>query len=280
MTAFVTQVDRLTPAERDARLAKLFEDYAAFRTQTAEQIRQVFDPTPIGVSDLPPGLLSGWIAPGSKGGTQYVLEVYPKTSADVNGPLDPRFLKPFIQQMRSVDPAVTGVVVQVYESGELIRRSYVEAGVLAPIVVLVLVWIDFRSIRDALLSLAPVAVGFVITFGVMFLVGMAVNAANIIVLPLMFGIGVDAGVHMIHRWRMNPDARPLGLTSGTGKAISLTSYTAMIGFGSMMIAKHRGVASLGFVLTLGLGMTLLACWTVMPALLELRTRRTRSASSD
>ena len=89
----------------------------------------------------------------------------------------------------------------------------------------------------------------------------------------MFGIGVDAGVHMIHRYRMDPVARPLGLTAGTGKGISLTSYTAIIGFGSLMIARHRGIQSLGFVMAVGILMTMLACWIIMPACLELRARR-------
>lgn len=271
LNEFLQTSDALDPEEREVRLAKLFEDYAAFRSQSAEQIEGVFNPAPIVVEDLPPGLLTGWIADTSDG-RKYALEIYPKTPADVTGPLDPRFLGPFIEQMREVDPGVTGVIVQIYESGRLIWQSYLQAGVLALIVVFVLIWIDFRSLRDSMLCMVPVAVGFAVTFGVMYLAGMTINPANIIVLPLMFGIGVDAGVHMIHRDRMNPGVRPLGLTSGTGKAISLTSYTTMIGFGSMMIASHRGIVSLGFVMCLGIGMTLVACWTVVPALLELRCR--------
>ena len=274
LTEFLQASDALTPEQRSARLKMLFEDYAMFRSQTAEQITAVFDSTPIDVDDLPPGLLNGWIA-DTTDGRRFALEVYPRTPSDVTGPLDPKFLGPFIDQMRTVDPNVTGVIVQIFESGRLIWTSYLQAGVLALIVVFVLVWFDFQSLRDALLCLVPVAVGFAVTFGVMFVAGMTINPANIIVLPLMFGIGVDAGVHMLHRYRMNPDVRPLGLTSGTGKAISLTSYTTMIGFGSMMIASHRGVVSLGFVMCLGIGLTLVACWTVMPAFLELRRGRGR-----
>lgn len=269
---FLTSYHALDEKQRTERLTKLFQDYAAFRSQTAEQIQAVFDPTSIAVDDLPPGLLTGWISDESQG-TRYALEIYPKTPSDVTGPLDPNFLGSFIKQMREIDPGVTGVIVQIYESGRLIWTSYLQAGVLALIVVFVLVWLDFRSLWDSLLCLVPVAVGFAVTFGVMYLAGMTINPANIIVLPLMFGIGVDAGVHMIHRDRMNPGVRPLGLTSGTGKAISLTSYTTMIGFGSMMIASHRGIVSLGFVMCLGIGMTLIACWTIVPALLELRCRR-------
>jgi uncharacterized protein len=139
-------------------------------------------------------------------------------------------------------------------------------------VVLVVLYLDFKSVHDTLCAIFPVAIGFGITFGIMYLTGQQINAANIIVLPLMFGIGVSAGVNILHRYRADPFGRPLGLTDGTGKGVTVTTITSMIGFGAMMFATHRGIASLGFVLCVGLGMTLLASYSVVPAWLELRTR--------
>jgi hypothetical protein len=118
----------------------------------------------------------------------------------------------------------------------------------------------------------PAGVGFALTFGVMWLVGQRVNAANIIVLPLMFGIGVDTGVHILHRYRHYPTTRPLGLSHSTGKAVTVTCLAAAIGFGSLMISSHRGMVSLGFVMATGILLTMLACWLVLPAWLELRAR--------
>jgi predicted RND superfamily exporter protein len=126
---------------------------------------------------------------------------------------------------------------------------------------------------EAGLSLLPVALGFVWTFGIMGATGMALNPANVIALPLLFGIGVDAGVHMVHRHRQAPHVTPAGLTAGTGHAITLTSLTAIIGFGSLTVAEHRGIHNLGVVLALGLTLTLVACWLVLPPLLSLRHRR-------
>lgn len=140
-------------------------------------------------------------------------------------------------------------------------------------------WVLF--VADAGLTLVPVAVGFVAAFGVMYVAGIRINPANLIVLPLMCGIGVDAGVHILHRYRQDPYTRPIGLTAGSGKGVTLTSFTTMIGFGSMLLVRHRGIASLGFVLAVGIGLTMLACWTVMPALLELWARRAqRNAAAD
>jgi hypothetical protein len=90
---------------------------------------------------------------------------------------------------------------------------------------------------------------------------------------LIFGIGVDAGVHAVHRWRAEPLGRPAGLSGGTGRGITLTMATTMIGFGSMLFAEHRGIKSLAFVMLAGLSVTLLACYTTLPAILRLRTRR-------
>ena len=124
----------------------------------------------------------------------------------------------------------------------------------------------------------PVVIGFIWMFGVMWLIGVDVNAANIMVLPLLFGIGVDSGVHILHRYRQDQVSRPLGLTAGTGKGVTITSLTTMIGFGSMISASHRGIQSLGIVVTIGIGLTLVACWVVMPAWLELRQRRREAQS--
>lgn len=134
-----------------------------------------------------------------------------------------------------------------------------------------------HGLHDSLLILLPVAMAFAITFGIMWLIGMEVNAANIIVLPLMFGIGVDSGVHVLNRFRQDPDGQPVGLTQGTGKGITITCLTSVIGFGVMIPSSHRGISSLGTVLSLGLMLTMLACWTVMPAWLQLIRKRGWSA---
>ena len=268
----------LNTQQQIERIETLNDSYSRWRRGLAGQIAAALDVSPLTPADVPGELLRPYIAtPGTpgipephKGG--FALEIQPRLPADgsVDGPLDPVFLPRFIRELKRVDPNVTGVIVQIYHSGHLILSSYRMAGLYALVVVFVLVWLDFRSIRAATLSLTPVAVGFAATFGVMWVFGVSVNPANIIVLPLMFGIGVDSGVHMLHRYRQNPDTQPLGLTQGTGKGITITSYTTMIGFGSMMFASHRGIASLGFVMMTGIGLTMLACWTVVPAWLSWR----------
>ncbi|MFW6060460.1 MAG: MMPL family transporter, partial [Phycisphaeraceae bacterium] len=274
--AFVEAAGALSSDQRAARLEALRADYQRWRYEVAQRIEQALAPGPVRLSDLPASLLEPYVSEAIDGQRKFALEIYPRLPAGIDDPLDPRFLGAFVRDVYSVDDEATGVVVQIHESGELIWRAYLWAGMYALLAVFVIVAVDFHSFRDAALALVPVAVGFAVTFAVMWLAGVAINPANIIVLPLMFGIGVDAGVHILHRWRQSPHDEPPGLTAGTGKGVTLTSLTTMIGFGALMLASHRGIASLGFVLAVGVGLTMLACWTVMPAWLAWRNERAAS----
>ncbi len=124
--------------------------------------------------------------------------------------------------------------------------------------------------------------GAMIMFGVMGLLGIDLNPANLIVLPLVLGIGVDDGVHVIHDFREQRGT--YRTSSSTINAIVLTSLTSMIGFGSMMVASHRGLYSVGMVLVIGVGSCLIVSLVTLPALLTVvsisdSTRSERSQSS-
>jgi predicted RND superfamily exporter protein len=259
-------------------VASLRRSYDAWREGVLRQLREAVSVEPLSLAAVPEALTRPYVATW-EGKRRLALEVFPRLPNGVDSPLDPGFLDAFVEDLRSVDPAVTGVVVQVYESNALIVRSYLWAGGLALVAVAVILWIDFRRADDALLSMVPTLVGFWLTFGVMGWLDDPIDPANIIVLPLLFGIGVDAGVHVMHRYRQEPTHRPLGMASGTGKGVALTCYTTVIGFGALMTAQHRGIAGLGFVMSLGIALTLLACVFVLPAMLEWRQRRRRSGGS-
>ena len=262
------------PSSEGGLLGGMFGRVGQVRQEIAGAILAALDLGPLRASDLPEAVMRSYVSPSRDGqGARYAIEVYPRLPEGVTNPLDPAFLPRFVSQMQAVDPHITGVITQIFFSGDLIKRAYLIAGVLALAAVFCLVVLDFQSVTDALLAMLPVTLGFAVTFGVLWLIGQQINPANVIVLPLMFGIGVDFGVHMLHRYRVDDQTRPLGLAAGTGKGIVLTALTTIIGFAAMLIARHRGIASLGLVLSMGVAFTLLACLTLMPAILELRTRR-------
>ncbi|QQE12042.1 MMPL family transporter [Planctomycetota bacterium] len=289
---FMATVNKLPENERNARFKVLQGDYETWQKTTAGLIDETLSDAPLTEEDLPDEIINPYVAT-INGSKLYAIEIYPKTPVveedsgggimggkEDTGPLSEAVLKPFIYEMRWVDENVTGVIVQIYESGALIWMSYLDAGAIALVLVFALLWIDFRTLKDTSLCLLPVCVGFALTFGILYLVGIQINPANIIVLPLMFGIGVDAGVHILHRYKQDRYTRPLGLSGGVGKGVSLTSYTTMIGFGSLMVSSHKGMAGLGFVMMLGIGMTLMACWMILPTCLELRTRHREKRTAE
>jgi hypothetical protein len=265
------QLDRNT-AERQARIDRLNTAWDQARPIAAAWITHALAPPPPGPSDLPPMLASQWI--GLDG--QWLLRVAPVSAA--HSVLAPDRLATFVDEIRTVAPDVLGPPVQILESSRLIVRAYVTSGLLAMIAVVLVLLFDFRSIADAATAMMPVFVGFAGTFGFMAMVGIDLNFANLMVLPLIFGIGVDAGVHVIHRWRSDPSVRPPGLWGGTGSGILLTTATTAIGFGALMVAEHRGIRSLAIVMVIGLLVTLVAAWTILPAVLRLRQRRWQAIS--
>lgn len=124
---------------------------------------------------------------------------------------------------------------------------------------------DGANVRNLLLALTPPVVGLGMMFGAMGWLGVDLNPANIIVLPLILGIGVDNGVYVLHDFRKQTG--PYRTSPSTMNAIILTSLTSMSGFGSLLVASHRGLASLGQVLVIGLSTCLFVSLVTLPAVL-------------
>lgn len=130
---------------------------------------------------------------------------------------------------------------------------------------------DVGNVGNMLISMLPPVCGMAMTFGVMGLLGMDLNPANLIVLPLILGIGVDVGVHVIHDYRSQK--KPYETSPSTINGIMMVSTTTMVGFGAMLVSDHQGLASLGMVLTIGMGGSLFVGLVTLPAILTLISRR-------
>ena len=132
-------------------------------------------------------------------------------------------------------------------------------------------FLDRTAVSDSLLAIMPPVLGLGITCGLLVMLNIPLNPANLIILPLILGIGVDNGVHIMHDFHSKPND-VYSTSPSTINAIILTSTTTMVGFGSMMVSAHRGLYSLGAVLTIGVGACLLVSLVTMPALLTLLSR--------
>ena len=242
---------------------------AAFQQALFRDIRDTFntlrtqdDRGRLRVEDLPGPIRKRFIGTSQK----YLVQVYPKENIWQRD-----HQRDFVAEMRSVDPNVTGTPVQLYEYTTLLKTSYQQAALWALLAIAILVWLHFRSVACVLLSLLPVSLGALWMVGCMGIFKVPFNPANIMTLPLIIGIGVTNGIHILNRFA--EEARPSLLARSTGKAVLISGLTTIAGFGSLMFAQHRGISSLGFVMAIGTATCMFAGVTVLPAILNLLSER-------
>jgi predicted RND superfamily exporter protein len=197
---------------------------------------------------------------------KYLLQVYPKDDVRQRDKQEK-----FIADLRTIDPNVTGEPVQLYEYTSLLKKSYEQAACYALVAIAFLVFFHFRSVGAVILSLLPVGIGALWLAGLMGWFNIPLNPANIMTLPLVIGIGVTNGIHILNRFA--EEHTPNILSRSTGKAVLVSGLTAIAGFGSLILAKHRGIHSLGCVMSVGIATCMIAGLTFLPALLNLLGRR-------
>ncbi len=248
--AFVGQ--RLAEFQR-ALFTDVHETFRALQNQDASG--------PMTVHDLPAALKNRFVGLTGK----YLIQVYPKKDV-----WDRKHQQEFIEQLRSVDRQVTGTPVQLFEYTKLLRESYEQAAWYSLGAIVLLVFIHFRSIACVILSLLPVGLGGLWMLAVMGLFKIPFNPANIMTLPLIVGIGVTNGIHILNRFA--EELQPSILARSTGKAVLVSGLTTIAGFGSLVLAKHEGIESLGWIMSVGVATCMITGLTFLPVLLNLLKR--------
>lgn len=258
--------DRRQVAERlGAYQRALFEDLR----ETFQAIRTQDNSSPLTEETLPPNLRSRFI--GKNG--LHLLQVYPKRDVwQRTNQVE------FVGEIRKLAPEVTGTPVQLLEYTTLLKNSYIEAAYYSLAAIVVLVLIHFRRIGSVILSLIPVGIGTLWTAALMALMEVPFNPANIMMLPLVVGIGVTNGIHILNRFA--EEHNPSILSRSTGKAVIVSALTSIAGFGSLIVAKHQGIQSLGIVMSIGVGMCMVVAVTFLPAVLMLLTRFKRKEKTQ
>jgi uncharacterized protein len=232
--------------------------------QTLEAIQAQNATSPLGPSDLPPALRERFLGVTGK----YLLQVYARKDL-----WNHENQRQFIRELESVVPAdkVTGTLNEIYQYTTVLKSSYEQAAGYALIAITLVVLLQFRSLMAVVLALLPVAIGITWLLGWMGLVGIPFNPANTITLPLVVGIGVTNGIQILNRFAEAQE--PSILAKSTGKAVLVSSLTAMAGFGSLMLASHQGIKSLGEAMAAGIAACMAAALLVLPALLRLLMHR-------
>jgi predicted RND superfamily exporter protein len=199
------------------------------------------------------------------------IEVFPRQDLS-----DPDALRRFVAAVRTVAPDAVGNPVSILESGDAVVRAFRQALVSAvAVIVLLLLALTWRPL-DAVLVLAPLLLAAALTGAASVVLDIPFNFANVIVLPLLLGAGVDSAIHLVHRYR-NDDGITSLLRTSTARGVVFSALTTIGSFGSLMLSPHRGTATMGELLTIGVGFTLICTLIVLPALLRSRAKPSHAA---
>jgi len=263
---FIAQVD--AGEDLETALANLELVLLAQLPVHLERLRNALMPEEITFENLPSDITNRMIAPD---GRARVI-IYPKENLQS----DAQALERFVDAVHSVAPNATGMSVNIIAFGRATVQSLTQALTSALIAIALLLWLLWRRVTEMMLVLVPLLLGAALTCATMVIFGMAFNFANVIVIPLLFGIGVDSSIHLVHRANVG-DAGEAGLLgTTTARAIFYSAGTTVASFGALGFSGHRGIASLGILLVIGLVYNLICTLIVLPALIE--WRRAASAS--
>ena len=255
MKAIADDLQRLGEAPDDRLIAV---DTALTRflpTQLAE-LRTVLQAAPVTRADIPADLAIDWVTRNGRA----KLQILPKHDAV----RDSAGLHRFVAEVASVVPGAGGAAVTIVRSADTIVAAFQVAAVGALAAITVILAVALRRLLDTVLVLAPLMLSSLLTVIVAVTLPLQLNFANIIALPLLLGVGVSFNVYFVMNWRAG---RTAPLSSATARAILFSALTTATAFGSLALSRHPGTASMGELLLVSLGCTLVATFAFVPALL-------------
>ena len=222
---------------------------------TLATLRNSLKAQPVSLETLPPEISRDWIVPDGKAR----VEVSPR-----GDPNDNEVLRTFARAVLAVEPRATGTPVSIQESGRTVVSAFVQAGGWALLSIAILLWITLRRVGDVLLTIVPLLLAGVVTMEVCVLIGLPLNFANIIALPLLLGVGVAFKIYYIMAWRAGQTNL---LQSSLTRAVIFSAMTTATAFGSLWLSNHPGTSSMGKLMALSLVCTLAAAVLFQPVLM-------------
>jgi len=272
-------------AAEAARLGKALKQLAAADAATrdrAEQalslplrlalsrLQRALSPQPVTEQSLPPELVRDWLAPDGRA----LVSVSPKLPRG-DGDAREQAIDRFIDAVLRVEPQATGGPIAIRGSADTIMTAFAHAGIWAVLSITVLLWIALRRVGDVLRTLVPLLVSAVVTLEMCVALGIALNFANVIALPLLLGIGVAFKIYYVIAWRAGKTHL---LQSSLTHAVLYSAATTATAFGSLWLSSHPGTASMGKLLALALACTLAGAVFFQPMLMGRPRQRARAGT--
>jgi hypothetical protein len=247
---------RLSTAS-DAVILRANRALIRFLPLQLSRLRVALDARPVTLSDIPPELSRDWVLPDGRARTQVV----PKETLLAGG----AGLHRFVAEVAAVSPNAGGSAVTIDATSTTLVNAFRSAGITALATIMVILLVILRRPLDVALALIPVLLTVLLTAIVVVLLPLRLNYANIIALPLLLGVGVSFNIYFVMNWRAG---RPDVLASATARAILFSALTTGTAFASLALSAHPGTASMGDLLLISLGCTLLVSMVFVPALLR------------
>jgi len=216
-------------------------------------------PRPVTLTDVPSELRRKFI--GQSG--QFLMQIHPKVDI-----WDRAGAERFVAELRSVDPEVTGTPIITFEAIRYMEKAYKQGTLYAFILVGLLSFLLIRHLRETALAMLPLVLGTLWTVGLMYVFRLPFNLGNVFGLPLIIGAGAEFGLNVVLRYLEGREHGGPLIARSTVMAVLVNGLTTIVGFGSLMIADHRGIFGLGLLLTLGMSSTLTASLIVLPVMLR------------
>ena len=224
------------------------------------RLNELLEPTEVSIDSLPDHLRSRFVSP--EGIVR--VEIMPKEDLR-----DPRAMEAFAAEVQAIAPNATGGPIIVVEAGKAVLNAFLDALIYSIIGIGLFLLITLRRLIDIILVFAPVAVAGVWMLAISALFDLPFNFANVIVLPLLFGLSVDFGLHFIIRAKSGESRGINTLKTTTPRAILLSALTTLGSFGSIMLSGHPGTSSMGVLLTISIILSMVAILVVLPALISM-----------
>jgi len=248
------EFDRLARGSQSVR-AKADQMLIPGFVTALEQIRNLLQPQPVSIETLPTELVREWQTPDGRAR----VSVLPKGDSN-----DDAVLRRFVAAGIKIAPDATGTALYLQAYAEAVVNAFIAAGVLSFVAICGLLLFALRRVRDVAITMAPIVLTGLLTMGTCVLIGQPLNFANIIALPLLFGIGVAFHIYFVMSWRSGGSHL---LTSSLARGVFFSALATATGFGSLWASSHPGTASMGKLLMISLVWTLTSALLFQPALM-------------
>src|SRR5213594_1462408 len=245
---------------------QLYRDFV----KSFQRLQDNLVPRQIGLADVPPELRAKFVSDTGR----FLLQIHPAVDIwDRDG------ARRFVSDLRATDPDVTGTPIITFEALRLMERAYQQGTIYAIVLVTLATALTLRRFRETVLALLPLGLGLMWAFGLMYFFNLQFNMGNVFGLPLILGAAAEYGLNIVLRFMEGRDHGGPLIARSTMMAVLVSGLTTIAGFGSLMIADHRGIFGLGLLLTLGTATSLIAALVVLPVLLRMMPGRTATATA-